>query len=246
MLKSIHIFKTESELLKAVADYFVKIAGQSIASDDRFNVALSGGNSPKKLYTLFASDDYKNKVDWKKVYFFFGDERYVPENDPLRNSFMAQQSLFDPLKIAPSQIFKVNATLSPENAAITYYESIQEHFNKKPIRFDLVLLGLGDNAHTASLFPFTSVLAETEATIKSAFVQEQDMFRITMSAPLINQAKQIAFLVYGKEKAAAVNAVLNQTIDTEKYPAQLIKPFDGELHWFLDKSAASISQNENN
>lgn len=244
-MKSIHIFKTEQELLKATADYFIKTAKHAIDVDNLFNVVLSGGNSPKKLYELLASNHYKNKIDWKKVNFFFGDERYVPENDLQRNSLMAEQTLFNLLKIASSQVFKVNTTLSHDNAAANYYELIENHFKDKPIQFDLILLGLGDNAHTASLFPFTPVLSETAITVKSIYVEEQQQFRITMSAPLINQAKQIAFLVYGKEKAEAVHHILQDAMNIEKYPAQLIHPVNGILHWFLDEPAASLLKNEN-
>lgn len=243
-MESIHIYNTEQALINATADYFVKTATNAIAKNHQFNVALSGGNSPQKLYEHLASDAYKNKVDWAKVFFFFGDERYVPEHDSLRNSLMAQKSLFDPLKIAASQVFKVDTTLSPENAAAAYYESIENHFNETPIQFDLILLGLGDNAHTASLFPSSNVLDETEQTVKSVFVEEQQLYRITMSAPLINHAKQIAFLVFGSAKANAVHQVLEGPIDTNKYPAQLIHPIHGELHWFLDQAAASLYSDE--
>lgn len=239
-MKSIHIFKTEQELLKALADYFIKTAAHAVDTDKQFNVVLSGGNSPKKLYELLASDHYKDKVDWKKVYFFFGDERYVPEDDLQRNSLMAEQALFNPLKITSPQVFKVDTTLSPDNAAANYYELIRNHFKDKSIQFDLILLGLGDNSHTASLFPYTPVLAETAITVKSVFLKEQNVFRITMSAPLINQAKQIAFLVYGKEKAEAVHHILEDEMNIEKYPAQLIHPVNGKLHWFLDEAAASL------
>lgn len=243
-MRNIHIFKTEQDLLNAVADFFVKCANQSIASDNAFNVALSGGSSPKRLYELLSSENYKDKVEWEKVYFFFGDERYVPENDSQRNSLMAQKALFEPLKIEASQIFKVNTTLSPEWAAVAYFESIKSHFKEKPIQFDLILLGLGDNAHTASLFPFTPVLDETTSNIKSVFLKDQDVFRITMTAPLINQSKNIAFLVYGKDKAAAVYDILKRDIDVNKYPAQLIKPTLGELNWFLDEAAAGDLEKE--
>ena len=245
-MESIQIFKTEQELITAAADYFVETATHAIAKNHQFSVALSGGHSPQKLYAILASDNYKNKVDWKKVSFFFGDERYVPENDPLRNSLMAQHALFDTLQIKTSQVFKVDTTLSPENAAAAYYESIKKYFKEAPIQFDLVLLGLGDNAHTASLFPSSNVLEETERTVKSLFLEEQQLYRITMSAPLINHAKQIAFLVFGEAKAKAVNQVLNGPIDTNKYPAQLIHPIHGELHWFLDQAAASLYSDETN
>lgn len=239
-MESIHIFKTEQELLNAVAAYFIKTATKFIDTTNQFNVALSGGHSPQKLYVLLSSYHYKNIVDWKKINFFFGDERYVPENDLQRNSLMAKHYLFDPLQITDAHIFKIDATLSPEEAALKYDKMISTHFKSKPVSFDLILLGLGDNAHTASLFPFTNILSEKTAMVKSVFIKEQNQYRITMTAPLINQAKQIAFLVFGKEKAEAVHHVLDDAINIEKYPAQLIHPLKGELYWFLDESAAAL------
>ncbi len=236
----INIFKTEPELLSALAVYCIKIARQAIEEKGAFNVALAGGNSPKKLYELLSTDEYKNQVVWSKVNFFLGDERYVPEDDPQSNARMIQKSLLEPLKISGSQFFKVDTMLSPDEAAKKYNETIRAHFKHTPVRFDLVLLGLGANAHTASLFPFTSVLAEPAATIKAVFIAEQNGYRITMTAPIINQSKHIAFLVYGKEKAEAVFHVLKDVHNAEKYPAQLIHPAEGEVQWFLDEAAASL------
>ncbi len=236
----LNIYKSVNELLSATVAYFIKIAQQSIAKQGAFTVALSGGNSPKKLFQLLSSNEYKAKVDWSKVIFFFGDERYVPSDDPQSNSLMSQTYLFDPLKITSSQIFKVDTSLSPDEAAEKYNESITAYFKLMPVRFDLILLGLGGNAHTASLFPFTSVLEESSATIKAVFLKEQNSYRITMTAPMINQSKHTLFLVYGKEKAEAVKHVLDDERNVQKYPAQLINPVDGELQWFLDEQAAAL------
>ncbi len=235
----INIYKTVEELLIAMADHFVTIAQNTIATKGKFNVALSGGNSPKKLYELLASAGYKKQVDWDKIYFFFGDERYVPATDPENNSYMVKKILFDPLNISTSKIFTINTSVSPLEAAKDYTKTIATYFNEKEIRFDLVLLGLGDNAHIASLFPYTPVLAETSATVQAVFLKEQNAYRITMTAPLINQAHHIAFFVYGSAKAEAVQHVLKDELNPEKYPAQLIKPSKGELQWYLDESAAA-------
>lgn len=241
---TINVFKTENELISAIAIYFIKIAQHTIEEKGIFNTALAGGNSPKKFYQMLSSDEFKNKIDWSKVNFFFGDERYVPAADAQRNSWMVQKYLFEPLNISSSQILEVDTTLSPEQAAKKYDETIRTHFKHIPVRFDLMLLGLGDNSHTASLFPFTPVLAEKSPTVKAVFLKEQNSYRITMTVPLINQSKHIAFLVYGKEKAEAVYHVLKDVRNPEKYPAQLINPADGELHWFLDDNAASLLEFE--
>lgn len=238
-MNKLFIYKEIDDLLNALAETICKVSKDAIDMRGKFDFVLSGGNSPKKLYELLASEKFKNKIDWDKVYFFFGDERFVLENDFQRNSVMAEKALFEPLKIKESHIFKVDTTATPEDAAVRYAESIATHFGKEPIEFDFILLGLGDNAHTASLFPNTAVLKATEATIKSVFVKEVDMYRITMTAPLINQARQIAFLVFGKDKADAVYHVLKDSEGTiEQYPARLIKK-SAEIQWFLDQEAAS-------
>lgn len=234
------IFEDSDELINALAEAICEVAKEAIADRGQFNFVLSGGGSPRKLYKLLASEKYKGKIDWDKTYFFFGDERFVPENDSQRNSLMAKEALFQPLKITNSHIFKVDTTVSPEVAAQSYAETVATHFQKIPVEFDFVLLGLGDNAHTASLFPNTEVLQETEATIRSVFVKEVDMYRITMTAPLINQAKKIAFLVFGKDKAEAVYQVLEDKSGSKKqYPARLINSDEKKVEWYLDTAAAS-------
>ncbi len=233
-------YKDQAALLTALADFFVQTSRQAIAARGSFTVALSGGSSPKKLFELLASSTYRSQVDWQNVYFFFGDERYVPADDPESNGLMAKKALFDPLHIADAQIFSVNTTLSPEAAAADYAERMQLHFKSDKIQFDLVLLGLGDDAHTASLFPGTSVLQEQEATVKSVFLEDKQVYRITLTAPLINQAREVAFLVFGGAKAVAMQQVLENEKDIEKYPAQLIQPAAGNLHWFVDEAAAAL------
>lgn len=239
-----HIFKTNNELLLAMADFFIKNAQKSITEHGEFNVSLSGGSSPKKLYEMLASPDFNHMVDWKKVNFFFGDERYVPADDPESNALMAKKALFKPLNIADDQIFTVNTHLNPEGSAIEYAQQIATHFKEKPIRFDLVLLGLGDDAHTASLFPGTDVLEETAATIKPVFLADKNVYRITMTAPLINQAYHVAFLLFGDSKTAAVQQVLEGERDVAKYPAQLIDPQGGKVYWFMDETAAAGLSNK--
>lgn len=235
----INVFKTVQELLMAMADYFVSTAQSSISTRKEFNVALSGGSSPKRLYEILASPDFKHQIEWDKVNFFFGDERYVPANDPENNALMVKKALFNPLNIPSSNIFTINTSLSPEEAAKEYTLTIANHFKDQKIRFDLILLGLGDNSHTASLFPFTSVLSDKSASVKAVFLETQNVYRITMTAPLINQARHIAFLVYGKAKADAVRHVLEKELNEKKYPAQLIHPEKGDLQWYLDEAAAS-------
>ncbi|HLZ16338.1 MAG TPA: 6-phosphogluconolactonase [Cyclobacteriaceae bacterium] len=237
---AIYIYKTVPNLIKAMADFVVTIAQNAISVSGEFNIALSGGNSPKRLYEMLSSPDYNQRVEWTKVNFFFGDERYVPAHDPENNSNMARSVLFDPLNIAESNIFSVDTSLSPDEAAKNYSARIIAHFKGKELVFDLILLGLGDNSHTASLFPFTTVLHDKSASVQAVFLQQQNVYRITMTAPMINRARHIAFLVYGQSKAEAVRHVLEDGYDPEKYPAQLIKPEGGNIQWYLGEDAASL------
>ncbi|MES2848943.1 MAG: 6-phosphogluconolactonase [Bacteroidota bacterium] len=234
----LHIYDTDEKVIKALANFFVTTVNAAIRKNDECAVVLSGGNSPKKLYQLLVSDDYKSQLDWSKVSFFFGDERYVPFNYPDNNGLMAKETLFEPLKIDESKIFYIGTSLSPEHDAANYTDNIFTYFGERQIKFDLILLGLGDNAHTASLFPYTDVLHEEKAIVRPVFLEEQDVYRITMTAPLINEAHKIAFLVYGKNKAEAVQQVLKGEKNIELYPAQLIQPLDGTVNWFMDAAAA--------
>ncbi|WP_242919837.1 6-phosphogluconolactonase [Pontibacter liquoris] len=236
----VNIYKDTEALLTAVADLFVDAAREAIAARGQFNVALSGGSSPKQLYEKLASPAYNWKVDWSRAYFFFGDERYVPADDPESNALMVQHALFGPLNISPENIFAVNTTLAPQQAAQEYMQRILQHFKRQEIRFDLMLLGLGNDAHTASLFPGTTVLQEQAVDVKAVLLPDQKTYRLTLTAPLINLSHQIAFLVYGAAKAEAVRHVLEGERDTSRYPAQLIRPDQGKVDWFLDETAAAL------
>lgn len=234
-----HVFDSVEEVLHQLADFFVAQAHEAVAARGRFSVALSGGSSPRKLYELLASAAYRERVPWAQVFFFFGDERDVPADDPQSNYLMAKTALLDPLQIPSAQVFPVNTKLPPDEAAQAYTTAINDFFGDEPARFDLVLLGLGDNSHTASLFPHTAVLHVGTAGAEAVFVEELKADRITLTAPLINQARAVAFLVFGVDKAAAVRRVLQGDRNIEEYPAQLIAPDEGEAHWFMDKAAAT-------
>ena len=236
---TLHIADTVEELLAKLAEYFIDAANESIDRYGRFSVALSGGSSPEKLYEILASPAFSKRVDWHKVYFFLGDERYVPITDAASNFKMINAVLVEPLGMDVSQIFPVNTAVPPTVAAADYLQKIQQHFEGNQPRFDLVLLGLGDNSHTASLFPFTPILHESEASVKAVFLPDQLLYRVSFTAPLINMAHRVAFLVYGAAKAFAVKNVLEEVEDCLHFPAQMIHPGDGALDWFLDKAAAA-------
>ena len=236
----LNVFANTDELYKAFADYFVKCASQAIAENNKFSVVLSGGNSPKKLYELLASDEYKNQIDWTKVFFFFGDERYVAHSHPDSNYLMAKNAFLDALNVKENQVFKVDTSLDPESAALDYERCICQFFTKeKEPYFDLIILGLGDDAHTASLFPGTDIVWIDEELVKEVYLKDKQVYRISMTAPLINQAKNVAFLAFGANKADAMKAIFEAEKDINKYPAQLIAPQNGELQWFVDEAATA-------
>ncbi|RTL59023.1 MAG: 6-phosphogluconolactonase [Sphingobacteriales bacterium] len=241
----LHIYQSADEVIIGLAEFFIQKVTSAIEQKGNCNVVLSGGSSPKKLYQLLSSEKYRHQVSWSKIFFFFGDERFVPFNDETNNGHMAKQTLFDPLLINPSSIFYINTALQPDEAAVDYSNRISQHFGDKPPIFDLILLGLGDNAHTASLFPYSTVLNETKQLVCAPYIEELAAYRITMTAPLINLADTIAFLVYGNNKAKAVYHVLKAEKNTASFPAQLINSETGTTHWFLDNLAASelISNN---
>lgn len=237
------IYKTQSQLLEDLAEYIIKIANKSIEEQDCFNFVLTGGNSPKTLYEMLATT-YRERIDWSKVYFFFGDERNVMPDHESYNGLMAKNAILAPLNIAQDHIFYVNTTLAPEKAAIEYNKAIVKHFDGADLVFDLILLGMGDDAHTASLFPGTDILNNKNVEIDSVFVEKLSTYRISFTAPLINKAKNVAFLVFGENKAVAVKQVIEAPKrNTKLYPAQLIKPIDGNVTWFLDDQAASLLDN---
>ena len=231
----IRIFDTPELLINGLADFVVQTATEAIRDRGKFNFVLSGGSSPKRLYEILASERYSDKIDWSKVYFFFGDERNVPSVHPDSNYLMVKKALFDPLKITSAHQFPIDTSLSPAQAAYDYERAIKKHFGTEPPRFDLILLGLGDNSHTASLFPHTTVLYEKTALIKDVYVPEVNMYRITFTAPLINSSHAIAFLVYGASKAEAVYHIIQGERNIESYPAQLI--VSENLNWFIDREA---------
>lgn len=234
------IYNNTEELNQDLADYIIKIAEFSIEENDRFNFVLTGGSSPKALYQML-STECKHRIDWSKVFFFFGDERNVPANDKDYNGLMAKTNLFDGLETAEDHIFYINTTLPPIEAAKDYKSRLDKHFGGNQIVFDLILLGMGDDAHTASIFPNTTLVKAEEATVEANFVEKLDTYRISFTAPLINLADSIAFLVFGENKAEAIKHVIgDEQKNYNLYPSQLINPTDGKLTFFVDDKAVAL------
>jgi len=233
-----HIYETPNKTVRGLADYLVELISETITAKGKCTVAIPGGCSPKPLYELLASPLYRERIAWNDVFFFFTDERHVSFLSPDSNGRMVQKILLAPLRVPEKNIFYVDTSLSPESAAREYAKRIRTHFKGEPARFDLVLLGLGEDAHTASLSPHTQVLKERRAIVKAVCSEDSRPCRVTMTAPLINNAHVVAFLVYGAKKRTAVTAVLNREKDSDMYPAQLIHAESGVTRWFMDEKAA--------
>ena len=232
------ITKDIDELSNRVADWITAYIEKTLRKQERFTLVLSGGNTPKRLYQLLATPEYSNRVDWTKIHFFWGDERYVPFSDDRNNAKMAFDTLLNHVPVNKENIHLIRTDIKPEDAAAEYEKVLQNYFPDKSHSFDLVLLGMGNNAHTLSLFPGYSVVMEKEKWVSTFFLREEQINRVTLTAPVINAAACILFLVSGADKAAALHQVLSQEYDPGLYPSQVIQPFSGELFWWIDEAAA--------
>ena len=239
----LHVCKSYDELSEHIAGWMVEYICKILSTHERFSIALTGGNTPKKLYEILASDEYKNKIDWSRANIFIGDERFVPFNDDRSNAKMIRATLLDHVAVDEAHVhFMQTENMSPETAANAYEEVLQHYFNKNNTQptFDLVLLGMGDDAHTLSLFPGQKdAIIEQTKWCTYLWLEQQNMYRISLTAPIVNASKQIAFLISGKSKTTALNNVLHQPFNPEKFPSQIIKPTGGELHFFVDEAAMS-------
>ena len=240
MAAGLRIFATEKELHQGCAEEFVSLAGTAIEQRGSFHVALAGGNTPEGLYRLLATPRFAKRIDWQRLHLYFGDERCVPADDPASNFRMVQQALLNHIDIAPTHIHRVLTELPPEQAASSYESTLQQQLPQdsdgRP-RFDLVLLGMGPDGHTASLFPRSTILGERERAVAAVFVEKLDSWRISLTLPTINRARSIRLLVCGEKKADVLRHVLRDIPDAAPLPVQLLEP-EGELTWYVDKSAA--------
>ncbi|MEO8535260.1 MAG: 6-phosphogluconolactonase [Flavobacterium sp.] len=237
----IQIFDTIEDINSTAADIFVTSAQKAISEKGKFTAVLTGGSSPAGIYKLLASADYQSKIDWSKVYIFWGDERWVPLDDSLSNAKMSFEALLSHVPIPENNIFPMYADgISPEEYAVKYEQSVRSILGSDG-KFDLILLGMGDDGHTASLFPGEAVLTEKEKWVTAYRLESQNMHRITLTAPLINKAEKIVVVAFGEKKAHALKEVLNGEYNPNTYPMQLIKPESGELLFLVDKKAAGTN-----
>lgn len=239
------IFPDLAALSRAAAEMFVEIGNEAIKQNERFAVALSGGSTPKRLFQTLAGDDFRSLIDWTKTFFFFSDERHVAPDSKESNYRMARENLFEPLEIPPENVFRWRTEWrNADEIALDYEKNLIEYFKIETPRFDFVLLGMGADGHTASLFPDTSVLTETKKLAVANWVQELQSFRLTFTFPLINNAANIAFLVAGAEKAKTLKTVLEGEFQPLKFPSQAVNPREGRLFWFVDEEAARLIEND--
>jgi 6-phosphogluconolactonase len=223
------------------ADMIVGLARQSVSDGRKFTIALSGGSTPKKLFESLASPEWQSKVPWDKIDFFWGDERYVAITDASSNFRMTQEAMLSKVAVPPQNVHRWLTERPAEEAALVQEQEIRRVVPAGPSlpQFDLVLLGLGTNGHTASLFPYQPALHEKTRLALTEYIDEVKMQRLTYSVPLINAADQIVFLALGADKATVVREIVAGPFDPERLPAQLIRPTHGQLTWILDSESAA-------
>jgi 6-phosphogluconolactonase len=235
----VEIFGSPQELFRAAAEKFCTLGSEAIKTHGRFSVALSGGSTPRGLHQELVTH-FASRLDWNKVFFFWGDERHVPPDSSDSNYRMAKETLLSKLPIPRENIFRVLSELpDARQAAAKYEQALQQFFHPEPDsfpKFDFILLGMGPDGHTASLFPGTAALQEKDHLVVANWVEKLNTFRITFTYPVLNSAACIMFLVNGDEKAEMVRRALKDS--AANLPCQKVRPDDGALLWYLDKGAA--------
>lgn len=222
------------------AEIFKEISQRAVEERSRFMVALAGGSTPRALYTLLASEHYLSRVPWQATHVFWGDERCVPPESEESNYRMAYDALLGLVPVPREQVHRMRGEDEPERAADDYARVLETEFREPTPRFDLVLLGMGEDGHTASLFPRSGALDETEHLVVAPFVEKLAAHRLTMTFRVINAAAHVAFLVAGASKAATLRAVLKGEQDEPELPARMVRPANGELLWLVDEAAAAL------
>lgn len=239
----IRLFADVQAMSEAAAQEWLRSSREAIAARGRFTVALSGGSTPKRLYQLLASQSIRSHVDWGRVEIFWGDERCVPPDDPDSNYRMAREAMLAHLPIPDEHIHRIEAERADRDAAARDYQTVlartfQVPADGEPPAFDLILLGMGPDGHTASLFPQTQALDETKRWVVANPVPQLHTERVTLTRPILKRARQVLFLVAGADKAERMVEVLAGPADPKRLPSQSIQP-DGQLLWFLERAAAA-------
>jgi 6-phosphogluconolactonase len=234
----IEVYANSQELARGAAEYFVARSGEAVAQKGFFTVALSGGSTPKVLYQLLAdaNEPFRTQVPWSRIHFFWSDERHVPPDHPESNYRMTREAMLAHVPVPESNVHRVLSENPNADEAAKDYEQTLLQLTKQTLpQLDLILLGLGPDGHTASIFPGSEVLHETKRLVAAPWVEKFNTHRITMTLPLLNNGAAVLFLVSGAEKAGIVKQVLD---GPKQYPAQFVQPTHGQLLWMLDKDAA--------
>jgi 6-phosphogluconolactonase len=234
-------------LAARAAEHIREASVRAIAARGRFTLALAGGSTPEKAYRLLAQPQRAGSIDWSKTHLFFGDERFVPHDDPRSNYGMARRALLRSAPIPAQQVFPIPTDLAtPQESAAAYARVLATFFGVEPgkdvPRFDLILLGMGDDGHTASLFPGKPALREQSAWVVATppGVLPPPVDRVTLTFPVLNTAREVLFLVTGEKKAAPLRDVLEGAADVTVHPAAGVRPREGTLTWLVDEAAAQL------
>ncbi len=236
-MPKLHIYKNEKETCHAFAEWFAQLVAETLKMQDRFTIALSAEDIPKLFYKLIVAD-YIDKIDWSKIHIFWGDDRLVSFSDDNGNANAFDGAFIGNLPISPEQVHTINRNLAPEASAADYEKLLRTFFHDPSSTFDLVILGLGDEGNILSLFPGYEENNEGSAWVIPIYHAEEDLYRITLTAPVINGSAAKAFIITGKRKQEAVENILKGKYQPEKYPGQLIQTVNKTVHWFLDEAAA--------
>jgi 6-phosphogluconolactonase len=240
-MNDVQVFPDPDHLARAAAGLFTDRAQTAVAARGRFVVALSGGSTPTALYKLLATNEFSSQTDWKRIHVFWGDERCVPPDHPDSNYRLARQTLLDHVPIPAQNVHRVRGELEPAAAADEYAQEVRRFFGDAPAgpRFDLIFLGMGDNGHTASLFPGSPIVRETSRWVMACYVGILQAWRVTLTPVVINAAAEVVFLVSGEGKARTLRQVLAKPHRPDILPAQVVRPANGRLTWMVDAAAAS-------
>jgi 6-phosphogluconolactonase len=235
----VNVYRDTTALEQNAAEEIASVIMGAVKDRGVCFVALSGGETPRQIYRRLGREPLKDRIDWTRVHLFFSDERSVPPNDSQSNYGMVERSLLSWINIPRENVHRMKGETDPSLAAAEYEKEVRNTLGQEPSRFDLVLLGMGEDGHVASLFPHTNVLDEKTAIVSPNKNPDQNIQRVTLTFPIINNAREILFLVSGRRKASIVQRVLGTIKPTKDIPATMIRPVEGVLRWMIDQDAAS-------
>jgi len=236
----VKIFNTKIELDQSLALHILEVISRSLKESARCCIALSGGETPKNVYHQMATVESARSIDWSRVHVFFCDERAVPPHDPASNYGMIDREWLSHISIPQGNVHRIQGELEPTIAAEVYDREMRKYFGFDPVVFDLILLGVGEDGHTASVFPESDALLEKKALVRSTFSEQMKTWRVTMTVPVMNSAREILFLATGKQKAAMIKNVLDAKLPDPNIPASFIRPSGGTLSWMIDQDAGAL------